>query len=116
MKLWERWESEAQVQLGLHAQPGSGNQWHRPSDGVSSGHYTEVPWPLMIDCKHTGRKSYSVVRKFMDQWLDKALASGKHFALPIRFETPDEGHSDFVVITMDDYVELVALANREGTR
>jgi hypothetical protein len=113
---WFHWETDVQSALDLNAMPGSGNQWHAPSDGTTVGHWTETRWPIMVDCKHTTQKSFSVARKVMDQWVKQAMGSGKRFALPIRFEDENDTHatrSDYVVIPMDDYAELVKL-HREG--
>jgi len=110
---WLRLENDMQKMFDLESTPGSGNQWHSPSDGVTTGYYTEAAWPLMIDAKHTTQKGYRVVRKLMDQWVVTARAAGKHFALPIRFEEPGGFASDYVVIPTDDYAELVGHITEE---
>jgi len=115
---WFHFEESVQAALDLEAMPGSGNQWHSPSDGATSGHWTETRWPLMVDCKHTVQKSYSLGRKLLDQWTRTARENGKHFALPIRFETVDDtpmSRSDYVVVPFEDYVELVALVRAGKT-
>lgn len=110
-KPWFKFEEDMQALFDLQAQPGSGNQWHSVGDGVTAGHYSESKWPLMIDCKHTVQKSYTVNRKLMDQWVRTAQSEGKRFALPIRFEETGElphTRSDYVVVPTNDYAELVA--------
>lgn len=112
-KNWERHEREVQELLGLSATPGSGNQWHSPSDGVDNTHYSSATFPLMVDCKCTVNKSYSVTREFMAKWREKAEMAGKRFALPIRFAEKDprsHRHEDYIVLTLDDFAELLELA------
>lgn len=113
---WFKFEEDIQGMFGLEAMPGSGNQWHSPSDGATAN-TSDVRWPLMVDCKHTVQKSYSLTRGLLDQWVRTALEKGKHFALPIRFETPDDTtatRSDYVVIPTEDYAELVDFYRENG--
>ena len=106
---WFKFEEDIQSLFGLEAMPGSGNQWHSPSDGATPN-TDPTPWPLMVDCKHTVQRSYSLTRKLLDQWVHTAMVSGRHFALPVRFENPDDTtatRSDYVVIPTEDYADLV---------
>lgn len=109
-KGWERHEREVQELLGLRATIASGSQWHDPSDGVTPGHYSDSSFPLMVDCKCTTQKSYSLNRAFLADWREKAEMSGKRFALPVRFEdkasrTPVS--EDYIVLTLNDFVDLL---------
>lgn len=106
MKDWEKWEKDVQKALQLDSTINSGNTWADPGDGVSREHYTEKKFPFIIDAKHTGHKTFSVVRKFMEVWRAKALDLGKVFILPIRFED-EHGKSDWVVLHFVDFLQLV---------
>ena len=83
---WKTHEREVAEILGLSLTISSGNQFNDPGDGVTPGHWTESNFPLLVDCKATRKKSYSLERVFLDSWEAKARGMGKTFALPVRFE------------------------------
>ena len=109
MEDWERHEYDVQQLLGLASTIGSGNKWHDISDGTVKDQYSG-PFLLMVDAKSTIKGSYSVNAKFMRSWVDKAVELGKRFALPIRFLKPNGHHEDYIVLTLDDFAELMQLA------
>lgn len=111
---WARFESDVRTLLELDRPPGSGNQWHDPSDGTTRNAYGG--YPVVMDAKYTGRKSFSVTRQFLEHWLSVADALGKHFLLPIRFRAPSGTHRDFVLVPLDDYAELLIKAREAGIR
>jgi hypothetical protein len=102
---WEQFEHEVQDVLDLRSTPGSGNQWHDPSDGRSR---PDDPYKLMVDCKHTESASYSLAAPMLQGWLDKAAELGYRFALPVRMEGGASVRTrQWVAIPLDDYAELV---------
>lgn len=113
---WERFEHHTQEILKLRGTPGSGNQWHDPSDGVSR---VDDPYKVMVDCKYTDKASYSLSQAFLAQWWSKATMAGNRFALPVRFggdlvyAEHRSAPKDWVVITLDDYAELVETAREK---
>jgi len=111
---WEQWEHEVQDALDLASTPGSGNQWHAPSDGRTVGHPTDVGRGWMVDCKTTVQKSFSLTRKMLGQWEDKAAVHGHRFLLPLRFLATDRSGrtQDYAVLSWDDFLELNERAGR----
>lgn len=103
---WEQFERSVQNLLDLRSTPGSGNQWHDVSDGVSR---PEDPYKLMVDCKYTESKSYSLNGKALQDWYDKATELGYRFALPVRLDGSAGRTKEWVTIPLDDYAELVEL-------
>ncbi len=101
---WERFEREVQEALDLRSTPGSGNQWQDISDGVSK---PDDPYKLMVDCKYTDNKSYSLNGDALQSWVDKAALFGYNFALPVHLEGSKGRSKRWVAIPLDDYVELV---------
>lgn len=102
---WSRFESFVQRELGLSSTPGSGNQWNAPSDGRTIAHISENSFPLMVDSKFTTLKSYSITKKFLSQWVNKAALFGCRFAMPLRFSS--EGTvEDYIVVRLSDFSEL----------
>lgn len=101
---WEQFERKVQELLDLRPVPGSGNQWHDISDGVSR---PEDPYKLMVDCKYTQRPNYGLLAPFLEQWLDKATELGYHFAMPVHMEGGRPRTKEWVVVPLDDYAELV---------
>lgn len=110
---WRKWELEVQELLGLRDTPGSGNQWYAPSDGMSP---QNSRWRFMVDCKHTEHKSFILTRKLLEPWLQKAGEWGCRFLLPVRIQAdphdPKSKSLDLIVMTVDDFAELLAAANR----
>jgi len=102
---WELFERKVQEVMELRSTPGSGNQWHDVGDGRS---VTVDPYKLIVDCKYTQKSSFSLSGKVLQDWWDKATGDGYHFALPVRLDGLSRGNQkDWVVITLDDYAELV---------
>ena len=105
---WEKWEKEAQQSLDLDSTVSSGNQWSDPGDGVNRSHYTEIKFPLIIDCKFTEKKGFRLESSFLNLWYRKARELGKIFAMPIRFSNTQE---DWVVLKFEDFCQILAEAN-----
>lgn len=106
---WEQWEHHVQEVLGLSSTPASGAKWQAPGDAVDTGY--DTIFPLIVDAKTTKNHSYSITRKFWEQWSVKAAEDGKRFIAAIRLwprgaRTP----TDMVVIGLDDFAELLQLA------
>lgn len=101
---WEKFEHEVQELLFLRSTPGSGNQWHDVSDGRSR---PEDPYKLMVDCKFTEAKSYSLNGRTLQDWWDKATGLGYYFALPVKLNGSDGRIKEWVTVPLDDYAELV---------
>lgn len=108
---WEQFERRVQELLDLRSTPGSGNQWHDIGDGVSK---PDDAYKLIVDCKYTDRKSFSVSGDTLQPWLDKAGLLGYHFALPVRLEGMKGTAKNWVTVPLDDYVELVDAARFVG--
>lgn len=113
---WDAFELHCQEMLGLSGTAASGSQWHDPGDGVDQRHYTETDYALMIDAKYTKQRSFSVNLAFMRTWLNRAGEAGKRFALPIRFEDWRGQTEDFIVVPLNDYVELIEKAGVKNGR
>lgn len=115
---WSKWEIECQDRLGLRSTIGSGNKFYDPSDGVDPRSQSESDYRLMIDAKCTEAQSYRVQKKLMNQWVEKAQESGYRFALPVRLENggspEDNSITDFVVVTFEDFLELVESYRRKS--
>ena len=108
---WRDHEAEIQKVLGLSSTIASGAKYHDPGDAAD--HDRDSPFPLIADCKCTDRGSYSLNRKALAQWADKAAEVGKRFILPVRFWSRDTC-DDYVVISLHDFAELIHLARRHG--
>lgn len=109
MKAWEKFEYDIQEMLGLDTTIASGSKFHDPGDAVSNKNYQDDPFPMMVDCKSTINKSFSVERKTVEAWREKATLFGKRFALPIRF-LHEGGEYDWVVLPMGDFSDLLERA------
>lgn len=101
---WEKFERYVQNMLDLRSTAGSGNQWHDVGDGVS---IPEDPYKLIVDCKFTEKKTYSVNGEYLYAWWEKAATLGYHFSLPIRLEGSPTLHREWAVVNLDDYAELI---------
>lgn len=113
---WEAWESYTNKVLGLSATIASGSKAYDPGDGVDRRHHTETDYALMVDAKYTEKKSFSLVAKTMDFYVQRAAEAGKRFVLAVRLM--DGGGSvahDYVVVPLQDYVALLE-AYREAER
>lgn len=112
LQSWEQHERYIQSVLGLQATICSGNKFYDPGDAVD--HDRESAFPLVADCKFTERKSFSVTRKMLEQWQEKAAEMGKRFVLPVRFSSSGAQPYDCVVLGLHDFAELLSLAKKEG--
>lgn len=105
---WEAWESYINRVLGLQATLASGSQAHDPGDGVDRRHHSETDYALMVDCKYTEQKSFSVNAKLLGQYIRRAAEAGKSFVLPVRLvDKSTKDVHDFVVVPLQDYVMLL---------
>jgi hypothetical protein len=109
-RLWQKHEKDLQEALGLSSTVGSGNQSHDIGDG-SNGHNRLQDFPMVIDCKATEKKSYSLTYELMESWLQRAAELGKMFLLPIRFVNAPK-YKDYVVIELSDFQLLLAYAKK----
>jgi len=108
-KIWQQHEKDLQEALGLNSTIASGNQFNDPGDG-STGHNRLNPIPIIIDCKCTEKKSYSLNSELLSEWLQRAGELGKMFMLPVRFLNADP--QDYVVLQLEDLLTLIELAKR----
>lgn len=107
---WRRHEAEVQERLGLAAPVGSGNKFYDISDGVDRGHPSETRFRLMVDCKATVRKSYSLRHDLLANWKLDAIKWGATFMLPLRFEAEDGSTDDWAIMHLDDMSTLLDIA------
>ncbi len=120
-KQWLAWEHTIQAKLSLDATPASGARFQAVGDAVDNRHPSESAFPLLADAKHTEAKSYSITKKFWDQWQSVAMEAGKRFIMPIRIwprDTDNHFPADIVAISLDDFAELLdmALGRTQGQR
>jgi hypothetical protein len=107
---WEEWEQTVQRELGLDATICSGNQFHDQGDAKDNTNPRDDDFRLMVDCKYTDNASFSVSKKIR-QFIDLAAESGKRGILAIRLWPRGQlNPEDFVVLTFDDFQELLAKA------
>lgn len=105
---WAAWESYINRLLGLDSTLASGSQAHDVGDGVDRRHHSETDYALMVDCKYTEQKSFSVNAKLMAQYVRRAAENGKSFLLPVRLsDTSTKQVHDYVVVPLQDYVMLL---------
>lgn len=105
---WQAFEAHCQGLLGLDATISSGSRFHDPGDGVDRRHHTETDFPLIIDAKYSEAGSFTVNRRMLSQWQDRAAAMGKRFVLPIRLvDTKRQQTHDYAVMGLDDLAELL---------
>ena len=106
---WEAHEAYVQEILELDSTICSGNKFYDPGDGVDRSHYTENDFPLIVDCKCTTKKSFSLKEEVLREWMIKAGEMGKRFAMPIRFESLSikEQPQDYILLSLNDFVELL---------
>lgn len=86
--------------MGLDATICSGSKFNDPGDATHH-HNPHDQFRLLVDCKYTDTKSYSVSGKFMSQWTDRSTELGKRFIVALRLQ--DE---DYVVMSMNDFEEM----------
>jgi hypothetical protein len=104
---WQQFEEDVQQLLGLDSNPGSGNQFNAPGDAVDNRHPNQTSWPIIADCKHTTKYSYSVKFEVLQEWEEKATEMGKRFIMPLRFQLPRAPAADYVLMPLHDFVELI---------
>ena len=108
---WREWEHHVQEVLGLDSTPASGNQFNAPGDAVDNRHPSESGFPLLVDCKFTEKMSYPLNLINARLWLLRGIERGKRAILAIRILPPSFEHpGDFVVISLDDFAELLEKA------
>ena len=116
---WRRHEREVADWLGLTTTPGSGNQFHAPGDAVDNARLLDSPYALMVDCKQTAKKSYSMTSAFLRQAHRTAAERGKRFVLALRFSTespiPAYADQDYVVVALHDFIEILEAARGADT-
>jgi len=110
---WEAWEAHVNKALGLDRTIASGSKEYDVGDGVDRRHRSETDYALMVDCKYTEQKSFSMSAKLLGQYVRRAAEAGKSFALPVRLV--DKGGmevQDFVVVPFEDYRMLLETYRR----
>jgi len=87
--------------------PGSGNQWARQTDARNK-RYTS--WPFAVDGKSTFGKSIGVSRSMWDKVVEQA--NGERPLLALRFYADERltVAEDLVVMSADDFAELLEAA------
>lgn len=113
-KHFEKHEQDVCDLLGLDPTIASGSQWHDTGDGVNRNAYDA--WPILFDAKCTVQRTYSINRGWMSQQIKRAVGAGKRFILPLRFVDEHGQHDDYVVMTLDDYAELLEAARSHWKR
>lgn len=109
----QQFERDTQRVLGLRPTISSGNKWHDPSDGKHAENHQDVPYRLMVDCKQTDHRGFILYWTVLAGWWRKATQLGHKFALPVRFsKVRGEEPTDWVVVPLDDYAELVHTMRR----
>lgn len=110
---WATWERDVQQALALDPTPASGALWHAMGDAIDTHHPEETFFPVIADAKFTERFSYSITQKLWHRWQVTAAEMGKRFILPVRIH-PRGQHAatDLVVLSLDDFAELYALARK----
>jgi hypothetical protein len=107
---WRAHEKDIQELLGLDSTICSGNKFYDPGDGVDRSHPNQNPFALIVDAKCTTAASFSLKMAFLREWEEKAAAIGKRFAMPIRFEPPGDSRRDYILLTLNDFAELLEMS------
>lgn len=103
--------------LGLESTPGSGNQFHSPGDGTTPGHPALHRFPIITDSKYSEAWSTTLRLLTLKQWSVKAAEQGKRFVMPLRFfPRGSRQPSDWVVLSLHDFVELLEMAEARDKR
>lgn len=105
---WEIWEDDVNNSLNLRGTISSGSKFYDIGDGVGTDFDSQ--FRLMVDAKCTKSSSYSLKHKLLDDWLLKSREKGTVFALPVRFNNGKGNNTDFVVLSFDDFVEIIEYA------
>ena len=105
---WEAWEAYVNEALRLDSTIASGSKAYDVGDGVDRRHRRETDYALMVDCKYTEQKSFSLNGKLLGQYVRRAAEAGKSFVLPVRLVvSAGMGVEDFVVVPFEDYRMLL---------
>ncbi|AON96954.1 Holliday junction resolvase [Mycobacterium phage Tonenili] len=108
LRTWDYWEAEVNADLNLSPTVGSGSKAHDPGDGTDRRHHHETDYAIQADAKFTERSGFSLNGKLLGQWIDRALAQGKRFVLPVRIWSPTANAPlDLAVVPYQDYLALV---------
>lgn len=94
--------------LGMRHSPGSGNRWHRQTDGR---HEPDLHYRFAQDSKSTLAASASVTLASWEKLVEQA--NGLRPILPLRFYGSTNLaviKADLVVSTLDDFAELLTAA------
>lgn len=103
---WQDWEEEIQHRLGLSATICSGNQFQDPGDATDKD--VNIPHKLLVDCKYTENKSFSLKSDTLKQWGMIGMLRGKIAIHAIRFQ--NDLDNDWVVLSLNDFEELLEQA------
>jgi hypothetical protein len=95
-KEWKQFENDINKLLGLNKVVASGSKWHSKGDGASNN--------LIVDCKQTFKKSFSIKQEFLQRYENIALMENKNFAMPIRFSGVN-GNNDYIVLPLDYFLK-----------
>jgi hypothetical protein len=107
---WEAFEAEVTEMLGLGRTITSGNKWFDRGDAVSRDHAD--PFPLYVDAKFTEKISFSLRLRELHDYSRQAAEVGKRLALALRLWPPAAPPSDYVVLSLHDFAELLQLAKQ----
>lgn len=106
---WKDFEVFVAKQLGLNLTVASGNKYNDPGDAVTRD--PNHPFPLYADAKFSEHASFSVSRKILENYTNKATEVGKRMILPVRLWPRHQKHPvDYVVMSFSDFVELHRMA------
>lgn len=103
-KMADAHEEHVAELVGGRIPRGSGNQWR---DQLDVKHDSRDPMGFAMDAKSTRKKSFSVSLKIWEKLVEQGY--GQRPALPIRFY-PEHGlkpELDLVVLTLDDFAEML---------
>jgi hypothetical protein len=105
---WKQWEEEVQHRLGLSATVSSGNQFQDPGDAADK---SDVPHRLVVECKYTDRRSFTLRADKLASWLTTGILRGKMAIYAIKFgNRPKDTACEYVVLSLDDFEELLEKA------
>lgn len=97
---WQRHEAEIVEKLGAKATACSGRLWH-DGDGIIPGR------EVMLDCKATCKKSFSINNDTMKKYTVDAIVQSKLFILPVRLEADTIAERDYVVLDLDTFSQML---------